>query len=51
MPLKIVKLRIAKDFIGAVIGPGGKVIQKMQEETETTIVINELDTGEEKLRF
>ena len=28
------------------IGPGGKVIQKMQEETETTIVINELDTGE-----
>ena len=43
---KIVKLRIAKDFIGAVIGPGGKVIQKMQEETETTIVINELDTGE-----
>ena len=39
---KIVKLRIAKDFIGAVIGPGGKVIQKMQEETETTIVINEI---------
>ena len=28
------------------IGPGGKVIQKMQEETETTIVINELDNGE-----
>ena len=44
---KIVKFRIAKDFIGAVIGPGGKVIQKMQEETETTIVINEIEeTGE-----
>jgi polyribonucleotide nucleotidyltransferase len=49
---KIVKLRIAKDFIGAVIGPGGKVIQKMQEETETTIVINEIEeTGEGEIEI
>ena len=49
---KIVKLRIAKDFIGAVIGPGGKVIQKMQEETDTTIVINEIEeTGEGEIEI
>ena len=49
---KIVKLRIAKDFIGAVIGPGGKVIQKMQEDTETTIVINEIEeTGEGEIEI
>ena len=29
------------DYIGAVIGPGGKVIQEMQKETGTTIVIEE----------
>lgn len=43
---KIIKLIIPKDLIGAVIGPGGKVIQKMQEDTGTTIVINEIETGE-----
>ncbi len=43
---KIVKLIIPKDFIGAVIGPGGKVIQKLQEDTQTTVVINEIETGE-----
>ncbi len=49
---KIIKLRIAKDFIGAVIGPSGKVIQKMQEETETTIVINEIEeTGEGEIEI
>lgn len=37
---------IPKEFIGAVIGPGGKVIQKIQEETGTVIVIEEVgDTG------
>jgi polyribonucleotide nucleotidyltransferase len=37
---------IPKDMIGAVIGPGGKVIQKLQEETDTVIVIEEEgDTG------
>lgn len=34
---------IPKDFIGAVIGPGGKIIQGMQEETGATITIEEVD--------
>ncbi|MGQ1944458.1 polyribonucleotide nucleotidyltransferase [Ornithobacterium rhinotracheale] len=38
---KIVTLRIKGDFIGAVIGPGGKVIQELQAETGTTISIEE----------
>ncbi|MDD5570876.1 MAG: polyribonucleotide nucleotidyltransferase [Bacteroidales bacterium] len=43
---RIVKMIIPKEFIGAVIGPGGKVIQEMQRETGTTIVIEEVgDTG------
>lgn len=36
------KLIIDKEFIGAVIGPGGKVIQEMQKETGTTINIEEV---------
>jgi len=38
---KMVNLTIPGEFIGAVIGPGGKVIQEMQKETDTTIVIEE----------
>lgn len=38
---KIVKMEIPKDFIGALIGPGGKNIQGLQAETGTTIVIEE----------
>src|SRR5690554_3637866 len=38
---KILKMTIAKEFIGAVIGPGGKNIQTLQAETGTTVVINE----------
>lgn len=38
---RIVELIIDKSFIGAVIGPGGKVIQEMQEETGTIINISE----------
>ncbi len=34
---------IPKEFIGAVIGPGGKIIQQMQEETGSTITIDEAD--------
>ncbi|MBQ4622732.1 MAG: polyribonucleotide nucleotidyltransferase, partial [Bacteroidaceae bacterium] len=34
---------IPKEFIGAVIGPGGKIIQGMQEETGATITIDEID--------
>ncbi len=39
---KMVTLKIPQEYIGAVIGPGGKVIQEMQKETETTIVIEEV---------
>lgn len=38
------KLIIDKEFIGAVIGPGGKVIQEIQKETGTTINIEEVGT-------
>ena len=38
---KMVKMIIDGDYIGAVIGPSGKVIQEMQKETGTTIVIEE----------
>lgn len=37
------QMMIPKELIGAVIGPGGKVIQEMQKDTETTIVIEEID--------
>ena len=40
---KMVKIEIDGSYIGAVIGPGGKVIQEMQKETGTTIVIEEED--------
>ncbi|NPD81744.1 polyribonucleotide nucleotidyltransferase [Prevotella sp. PINT] len=40
---RIVSIDIPKEFIGAVIGPGGKIIQQMQEETNTTITIEEAD--------
>ncbi|MBU2939250.1 polyribonucleotide nucleotidyltransferase [Lacinutrix sp. C3R15] len=43
----MVSRRIPNEFIGALIGPGGKVIQEMQKETETTIVINEDPVTEE----
>ena len=40
---RIVALEIPKEFIGAVIGPGGKIIQQMQEDTGATITIEEAD--------
>ena len=40
---KIVILEIPKSTIGGVIGPGGKVIQEMQEATQTVITIEEID--------
>jgi len=39
---RIITLTIPREFIGAVIGPGGKIIQEMQRETETTITIEEV---------
>ena len=40
---RIVQIEIPKEFIGAVIGPGGKIIQQMQEDTGSTITIDEVD--------
>ena len=40
---RIVAFDIPKEFIGAVIGPGGKIIQQMQEDTGGTITIEETD--------
>ncbi len=44
---KMVTRVIPNEFIGALIGPGGKVIQELQKETNTTIVINEDPVTEE----
>ncbi|MCW5520108.1 polyribonucleotide nucleotidyltransferase [Aureitalea sp. L0-47] len=44
---KMVTATIPNEFIGALIGPGGKVIQELQKETKTTIVINEDPVTEE----
>ena len=40
---RIEQFDIPKEFIGAVIGPGGKIIQQIQEDTGSTIVIDEID--------
>lgn len=40
---RIVEMRVAKEFIGAIIGPGGKIIQEMQRESGATISIEEKD--------
>ena len=42
---RIEQISIDKDFIGAVIGPGGKVIQDIQKTTGTTITITETETS------
>src|SRR6185436_11858923 len=39
---RIEKMRVPKEFIGAIIGPGGKIIQEMQRETNTVITIEEV---------
>src|SRR5690606_20737576 len=44
---KIITKIIPNEFIGALIGPGGKVIQELQKATKTTIVINEDPITEE----
>ena len=40
---RLTQITIDSDFIGAVIGPGGKIIQGLQRETNTTITIEERD--------
>ena len=44
---RVIKLIIDKEYIGAVIGPGGKVIQEIQKETGTTINITEVGNNGE----
>ena len=43
---RIEAFTVPNDMIGAIIGPGGKIIQEIQKETETVITIQELETGE-----
>jgi polyribonucleotide nucleotidyltransferase len=40
---RMIQMEIDKSFIGAVIGPGGKIIQELQETTGTVITIEEVD--------
>lgn len=40
---KLIVVTIPKEFIGAVIGPGGKIIQELQKETDTVIAIEETE--------
>ena len=40
---RIEKMTVPKEFIGAIIGPGGKVIQEIQKETNSTIIIEEVE--------
>jgi polyribonucleotide nucleotidyltransferase len=42
---RIVVIMIPKEFIGAVIGPGGKIIQGIQAETGATVAIEEIEDG------
>jgi len=42
---RVVEFRIDREYIGAVIGPGGKIIQEMQRQTGTTISITEDEQG------
>ena len=42
---RIVQLRVPGEFIGAIIGKGGEVIQKIQKETGTTVTITEVKEG------
>ncbi len=47
---RIVQINVDREFIGAIIGPGGKIIQEIQRETGTTINIEEVnDRGEVKI--
>lgn len=43
---RIEAFNVPNDAIGAIIGPGGKIIQQLQKDTNTTITIEELETGE-----
>lgn len=40
---RVEKIKIPKEMIGAVIGPGGKIVQEIQKETSTVIIIEEIE--------
>ncbi len=42
---------VPNDMIGAIIGPGGKIIQQLQKDTNTTITIEELENGEGRVQI
>lgn len=48
---RIFHMVIDKEFIGAVIGPGGKIIQEIQRKTDTTVTIEETEKGGEVTIF
>jgi polyribonucleotide nucleotidyltransferase len=48
---RIEAFNVPNDMIGAIIGPGGKIIQAMQKETNTTITIEELENGEGRVQI
>jgi polyribonucleotide nucleotidyltransferase len=48
---RIEAFNVPNDMIGAIIGPGGKIIQAMQKETNTTITIEELASGEGRVQI
>ncbi|MCO5258572.1 MAG: polyribonucleotide nucleotidyltransferase [Crocinitomicaceae bacterium] len=48
---RIEAFNVPNEVIGAIIGPGGKIIQKIQKDTNTTISIEELENGEGKVQI
>lgn len=48
---RIEAFNVPNDTIGAIIGPGGKIIQQLQKDTSTTITIEELPTGEGRVQI
>jgi polyribonucleotide nucleotidyltransferase len=48
---RIDAFNVPNDVIGAIIGPGGKIIQGIQKDTNTTITIEELETGEGRVQI
>lgn len=47
---RIEAFNVPNDMIGAIIGPGGKIIQGIQKDTNTTITIEELENGEGRVQ-
>jgi polyribonucleotide nucleotidyltransferase len=48
---RIEAFKVANDAIGAIIGPGGKIIQGIQKETNTVITIEEIEGGEGRVQI